>query len=171
LSDDTRAALGIPTSVHTSLGPIEVRTLSAIEFVVFSQQLVGIAKIVVAEPGFKDDFWGAIQSVLVKHPLSVVGLLGGATGKTAEEIGSLPIDEYVEVALVFVDHHEKAIKRFFEGKRRMEELTARVRPSPNSSTRSSRAAGRSPTSEPLATTNSKNTADSPPSDPLSVASS
>lgn len=171
MSDDTRMALGIPRVVTTALGAIEVRTLSAIEFIVLTEQVVGIGKIVRAESRGDGDTFAAIQRVLSEHPTSITGLLSSATKRTAEELGSLPLDEFLDVTMAFIDQHEKSIARFFELKSRWEDLTVKTRPSRNSSTISSPAAGPTPTSEPLASSNSNATGDSPPSELSTTVSS
>lgn len=154
MADDTRMALGIPRTVNTALGPIEVRTLSAIEFIVLTEQVVGIGKIIRAEAAADGDLFGAMQRILSKQPTALIGLLSSAARRTAEDLGALPLDEFLEIGLVFLDQHEKSIARFFELKRRWETITAKTLPSPSSSTRSSRAAGPSATSGPSVSSSS-----------------
>lgn len=146
--------MGIPMVVNTSLGAVEVKTLSAVEFIVLTEQVVGIGKIVRAESAGDGDAYAALQRVLSKHPGAIVGLLSSATKLPADKLGDLPLDEFLDLALAFVDQHEKSISRFFEVKRRWEDLSQKTRPSRNSSTVSSAAAGPTPTSDHSASSNS-----------------
>jgi len=163
LSDDTRMALGIPRAVPTSKGTIEVRPLSAVQFIVLTEQVVEIGKAVRRDAAADGDIFGALQRVLASQPTKLTGLLSSATGWTAEDLGDLPLDEFLDVVIAFVDQHEKSIARFFELRTRWENLTAKTRPSPNSSTRSSAPAGPSPTSAPSASNSSNATPDLQPS--------
>lgn len=103
------------------------------------------------------DFVGAVGVVCKKYPLSIVGLLSKKTGRTPDELGALPIEEYLDVLDAFFEKHEAAIERFFGLRDRFARLMNKGgdRPSPKSSIPLSPEVGHSTTPENSPSSNSK----------------
>ena len=175
MSDSPYMALGIPRVVNTALGPVEVRTLSAIELIVVTDQVVAIITKIYKQGVDPTAMMWSLQRLVSDQPTLITGLLSGATRIAAEErhlthqeIGSLPLDEFLDIVDMFIQQHEKSLARFFAIRSRVESLQAAIPPGRNSPTRSSAAAGPSKTSEDSASNNSNATPDSQPSEDLKI---
>lgn len=163
--EDIRVVLGVPKPVHTSIGTIPVRTMTAMETVYWADEISTLINLIRKEArklnSIDPDYVGAIGVVCKKHPLSVIGLLSGTTGKKPEELGSILIEEYLDLLDAFFERHEAAIERFFGLRERFNRLmTKGDRLSPKSSTPSSPVDGVSMTPDNAHSSSSKSSDES-----------
>lgn len=147
-TDGIRSALNIPMQVNAGNGRIiEIRTLPAIKVVMLFDTILAAAREAYAQKDLdRNDGIAVMRSMIMRDPKLVMSLIAPATNASADELGDLDIDVFLEVVEAFIDKHRKVAVRFLDLGAKVAQIQAEMNPSHKRSMRSSEGDGAIPTS-------------------------